>query len=368
MKVVRLIARIITGLVFIFSGTVKAIDPMGSAYKFQDYFSAFNISFLKHMGLALAIVLCTAEFICGFSVLTGIRQRQGITGVMILMIIFTPLTFILALTNPVSDCGCFGDAIHLTNWQTFFKNVVLIIFAAILFTGRKKAEPLIKPSGEWLVIGGATALFIGFALYNLRYLPLVDFLPYKKGTDILASMTIPENAPADKYSTTFIYEKDGIKKEFDLSNYPANDSTWKFVEQRSVLLEKGYKPPIHDFSITAPDGTDMTQNILLHKGFSLLMISKKLPEARKLSILDGFALGKFCEQKGIDFYVLTASGTEEVNKYSAGLKIYSVDETALKTMIRSNPGYILLENGIIKEKWSQANLPEKEWFEKLAKE
>ncbi len=133
MKIIRLLSRTITGLVFIFSGTVKAIDPWGSAYKFQDYFQAFHLNFLKSLGLPLAILLCTAEFLAGLSVLSGIRQKTGIITVMILMLIFTPLTFILALTNPVSDCGCFGDAIHLTNWQTFGKNIILLAAAFVLY-------------------------------------------------------------------------------------------------------------------------------------------------------------------------------------------------------------------------------------------
>ena len=143
MKILRIFSRIIIGLVFIFSGVVKAIDPLGSAYKFHDYFQAFNIGFLNNLSLPLAIFLCTAEFIAGFSVLTGFRQKTGILGALILMIIFTPLTFILALTNPVSDCGCFGDAIHLTNWQTFGKNIVLFSLLIVLFTGRKKYETVL---------------------------------------------------------------------------------------------------------------------------------------------------------------------------------------------------------------------------------
>ena len=145
MKIIRGFSRVIIGLVFMFSGIVKAIDPLGSAYKFHDYFQAFNLGFLNWLSLPLAILLFTAEFIAGFSVLTGIKQRTGIWGVMILMIIFTPLTFILALTNPVSDCGCFGDAIHLTNWQTFWKNIVLISLAIILFINRKQAKQSLNP-------------------------------------------------------------------------------------------------------------------------------------------------------------------------------------------------------------------------------
>lgn len=362
MKALRITARIIVGLAFIFSGTVKAIDPLGSAYKFQDYFRAFNISFLKELSLPLAILLCTAEFIAGLSVLTGMRQKTGITVIMILMIIFTPLTFVLALTNPVSDCGCFGDAVHLTNWQTFGKNIILLALALVLYLNRKKANIAFKAVNEWITIGAATFLFVIFCVYNLRNLPVIDFLPYKTGVKIEDNMTMPENATTDKFQTTFIYEKDGIRKEFDLSNYPASDTTWKFIDQKSVLIEKGYQPPIHDFIITSKEGEDLTGKILAHNGLTVFMISKKLEEAGKNRILDGFGLGRYCINNGIDFYILTASGTEETRNYENGLQVCTTDETTLKTMIRSNPGYMLLENGIIKGKWSWANVPDNEWF------
>jgi uncharacterized membrane protein YphA (DoxX/SURF4 family) len=156
MKIIRIISRIIVGLLFIFSGFVKAIDPLGSAYKFSDYFQAFHLDFLKFSALPLAILLCTAEFIAGVSVLTGLRQKTGIIGVFLLIAFFTPLTFILALTNPVSDCGCFGDAIHLTNWETFGKNIILLLFILILFFGRKSVKQVFKPITEWLIVLAVT--------------------------------------------------------------------------------------------------------------------------------------------------------------------------------------------------------------------
>lgn len=366
MKILKLTARIITGLVFIFSGTVKAIDPLGSAYKFQDYFRAFDLAFLKPLGLPLAILLCTAEFLCGFSILTGIRRKSGITGVLILMAIFTPLTLVLAISNPVSDCGCFGDAIHLTNWQTFYKNIVLLAFAIILFIYRNVDPEQSRPSREWLVISGTAIIFIAFNFYNLVYLPVIDFLPYKKGANISELMTIPEGAAADVYSTTFVYEKDGVKKEFDLTNYPT-DSTWKFIEQKSVLVKEGYKPPVHDFSITTMNGEDITSKVLARHGYTMLMISKKLSEAGKMSILEGLEKGRQLEARGIDFYLLTASSSYETAGIS-DVQVCSTDETTLKTMIRSNPGYILIHDGIITGKWSKASLPEKEWFDRLPKE
>ena len=362
MKILRSACRIIIGLVFMFSGAVKAIDPLGSAYKFHDYFQAFNIGFLYSLSLPLAILLCTAEFIAGFSVLTGLRQKTGILVVMILMVIFTPLTFILALTNPVSDCGCFGDAIHLTNWQTFGKNIILIALAIVLFTDRKQVKNLFPAFTEWVVLVIVIVLFILFSILNLRYLPVLDFLPYKTGVKIAEKMSVPEGVPVDEYNTTFIYEKDGIKKEFSLSNYPADDTAWKFVDQKSVLIKKGYLPPIHDFSITSINGEDITQKVLSDPGYSVLMISKKLAEAGNKHLSAGFELGNYCISNGINFYILTASGTSEVKSYFNSLLFCSVDETTLKTIIRANPGYILLKDGTIIGKWSWANVPEKEWF------
>src|SRR5664280_1411385 len=170
MKLLRIASRIIIGLVFIFSGVVKAIDPLGSAYKFHDYFQAFHLGFLNTLSLTLAVCMCTAEFISGFSVLTGLRQKTGILGVLILLVIFTPVTFILALTNPVSDCGCFGDTIHLTNWQTFGKNIILVLFLLILYKERDQFKKIRNRKIEWPVISVVIVLFILFSLFNLRYL------------------------------------------------------------------------------------------------------------------------------------------------------------------------------------------------------
>jgi hypothetical protein len=362
MRIVVAIARIITGLAFLFSGTVKAIDPLGSAYKFQDYFNAFNIGFLSDLSLPLAVLLCTVEFITGFCILTGIRLRAGINMSMLLMLIFTPLTLVLALTNPVSDCGCFGDAVKLTNWETFFKNVILIIFALILFVYRKKISYKPSPGRDLAILSVTTLIFILFSFYNLRYLPVIDFLPYKVGVNIAEQMEIPEGAEPDQYETTFIYEKNGVKKEFGLSDYPADDSTWIFVDQKSVLVRKGYEPPIHDFVITSMEGQDLTGEILADEGYTILMISTKLGEASEKHVLRGLDLGRWCMNNGIGFYVLTASGSDEIEEYDFGNRVCSADETTLKTIVRSNPGYMLLRQGVIQGKWSWANLPENEWF------
>ena len=365
MRYLHIAGRVIVGLVFIFSGFVKAIDPLGSAYKFHDYFLAFNLAFLDWLALPLAIILCTAEFIAGFSVLTGIRNKAGIWIVLLLMLIFTPLTFVLALTNPVSDCGCFGDAVHLTNWQTFGKNIVISALALIVFSGRNKSKPLFSSVKELMLITSVAIVFVLFALFNLRYLPLIDFLPYKKGTFIAEKMIVPPGAPLDEYSTTFIYEKDGVRKEFTLENYPSNDSTWTFIDQKSQLVKKGYVPPIHDFSIRTLEGNDITSQILSDSSYTLLMISKKLEGASPANLEKGFNAGRLFIEKGYGFYTVTASGSDEIMRYSNGLNFCTADETTLKTIVRANPGYILIENGVIIEKWSWANLPDNENLQEI---
>jgi len=362
MKTLRLISRIIIGIVFMFSGIVKAVDPLGSAYKFHDYFEAFHLGFLQPLVLPLAFLLFTAEFVSGFSVLSGYRQKAGTWGILILMLIFTPLTLILAITNPVSDCGCFGDAIHMTNWETFGKNVVLLIFTLILFTGRNKPVRITTPLKEWFVVSGVIILFVFFSMLNLRYLPLIDFLPYRTGNNIPGLMKIPEGKAPDEYQTTFIYEKEGEKKEFTLDNYPADDSTWKFVDQKSLLVKKGYEPPVHDFSITTRQGEDITDSILNNDGFTLLMISRRLEATRPGQIEKGFELGTDMLSKGIDFYIVTASGSDILTAYNTDLKICTADETTIKTIVRSNPGYLLLRSGTIEGKWSWAGIPPREKF------
>lgn len=362
MKLAFKIIRILTGLVFIFSGLVKGIDPLGSAYKFHDYFQAFNLEFIQFLTLPLSIGLSTLELITGFSLLTGIRQKAGIWSASLLMLLFTPLTLVLAISNPVSDCGCFGDAIHLTNWETFFKNLVLLLMIAFLFLRSKNFKNENPPEKEWYIIGFVTVLMIAFCHSNLKYLPIVDFLPYKPGVNIPEKMSIPQDAPGNIYETTFIYEKEGTQKEFTLDNYPADDTSWVFIDQKSVLIKKGYEPPIHDFSLTTTDYEDLTDRLLSDQGYSLLMISQKLDKAKAKDLESGFQKGNYCQENNIGFYVLTASGSDEIKSYENGLQFCMTDEITLKSIVRSNPGYVLIKDGTIIGKWSKSTVPDDDWF------
>ncbi len=361
MKTIRIISRIFVGLVFIFSGFVKGVDPMGSAYKFIDYFEAFHLLFLQPLAIPLAIILSTAEMLIGLNLLLGLRMKVTGWALLCFMGFFTIITFILALNNPVSDCGCFGDAIILTNWQTFFKNIILFVPTIIIFLGRRKFVPLYPGRTEWILTGAFAVSGILLSVYCYMNLPVIDFRPYTIGTSIPEKMVIPPGKPTDKYETIFVYEKNGEKKEFNMDNYPWQDTTWHWVETRQHLVEKGYTPPIHDFTITTLDGNDITDQVLSDPGYSFLLISPELSGANKNALVYADSVAKICATKNCNFYCLTSSTmtdiTQTKNTLQPGYSIYLTDNITLKTIVRSNPGLVLIKDGVILGKWSYKNFP-----------
>jgi len=365
-KSLIIFSRMLVGFIFIFSGFVKGIDPMGSAYKFQDYFDAFNLNFLHEFALGFAIILSSLEFIVGISLFFGLRTRIGSWGALLFMILFTPLTLILALYNPVDDCGCFGDAVVLTNWQTFWKNLFLLFFTLITIWGRKKFISLYHIATEWIVITAFLVFIGGISGYGLIHLPVIDFRPYSIGSSIVEGMTIPEDAEQDQYMTTLIYEKNGIQQEFSSDDFPWQDSTWSFVDQKSILVKKGYQAPIHDFNILSSDGNDITYRVLNNPEYSFLVISKNLSKSKigSLNVINELAL--YFMQRDILFYGLTSSNSSRIESLWTNIdpffEFYSCDETTLKTIIRSNPGLLLLKNGTVLAKWSWRDIPTADEF------
>ncbi|MFO7934935.1 MAG: DoxX family protein [Bacteroidales bacterium] len=364
MKYLRVFSRLLLGIVFIFSGFVKAVDPLGSAYKFSDYFHAFQMGFLDGFSLPLGIFLPTFEMTLGLMLILGYRRKIVTWLVMIFMGFFTVLTLILAIFNPVEDCGCFGDALVLTNWETFFKNMVLMVFVVILFLYRNTPAPGGTASREWTAGALLLILSVIFSVWNYRHLPLLDFRPYDVGTVIQEEMQIPEGAPMDEYETTLVYRnrQTGETEEFSIENYPRDTTAWEFVSSQSKLIRKGYEPPIHDFAIMDEYGSDLTDRILSHRGYSLLMISYDLRGAGT----DG--LRKANDWSGLEvladdfiFYAVTASPSEEVEHLAASIGLtygfYSADEIMLKTVVRSNPGFVLIKNGTIVGKWAYRDFP-----------
>lgn len=375
MKALTLISRLFVGIVFTFSGFVKAVDPLGSTYKFGDYFHAFGMDWATDAALVLAFMLGAVEFLLGIFLIFNIQTRLCAWGVMLFMLVFTPLTLYLAFENPVSDCGCFGDAIILTNWQTFWKNVIIDIFVIILFVRRKKIEPFYNKVVEVLLIVCFTALILGFELYNYRHLPVIDFRPYKEGANIPEGMKIPEGAPQPKYKSVIIYEKDGVQKEFSMDSLP--DSTWTWKDTKSILIEKGYEPPIHDFSITTtetgqimntPAGEDITDIVLSDENYSMLLVAYSLKKADTDALIKANEIAKKFRENNMNFYCLTAS-TEDIiqdvkKSINVNFNFYSTDEITLKTVVRANPGYVLLKKGNIIKKWHYNDVPDYEEIEK----
>jgi len=364
MRYIRLLSRIILGMVFIFSGFVKAVDPLGSAYKFADYFTAFKLGFLEFLALPIGVLLSAFELVLGIALILGYRKRIIFTITMWFMVFFTLLTFILALFNPVTDCGCFGDALILTNWQTFFKNVVLMVFVLPLWFARKRESEHGPAIGEWLIIGGLYAMASLFSFWNYRHLPLMDFRPYDVGTVISEKMSIPDGMPVDEYETSLIYKnkETGKSTSFNMDNYPKDTLLWEFETSESKLVKKGYEPPIHDFAIMDEYGNEIVEDILSDRGYSLIMMSHELPEANKEALN---AAGDWSQLEiladDFSFYAVTSTTSSEIEAISSdlllGYNFLSADEIMLKTIVRSNPGFVLLKNGAIMGKWGWRDFP-----------
>jgi len=462
MKVLRNFSRLFVGIVFVFSGFVKVIDPLGSAYKFADYFTALNLEFLSGAALFFAIFMSVAELCIGIALIFNLVPKLASWGVLAFMAFFTPLTLWLAVANPVSDCGCFGDALILTNWQTFYKNLIILAFVVVIFIFRKKYKPPFNDFFQWTLGFVFAFASVILSVYCLRHLPIIDFRPYHIGANIPEGMTVPEDQKEniDVYESVFIYEKNGEKKEFKVENLP--DSTWKFVDAKHTLLKEGYKPPIHDFTIEpgflpgispepiepiyinlydaefiyskgkdtvtytvdmlpdntwklesvisdpeldlslinlvylAPDGSevtfgideipdaeyvfldavydtgeeiveipygeDITQTVLADENYYFFLVMLHVKDANPKYIEKINKIAEFCKSKGYNFYCLTASNVEEISafakEYKPAFNFYNTDPITLKTVIRSNPGLLLLKHGTVLNKWSCRDIPE----------
>ena len=357
------ICRLGVAVTFILSGFVKAVDPIGSQIKIEDYLSAWHVSqyIPDILTLLASVVLSATEFTLGMLLLFAIRRRLVTRLVMTFMAVMTPLTLWIAISNPVSDCGCFGDAIVLGNWETFFKNVVLTAATAVLLPNAMKMPRLVSLGTQWLVINYTMLFILALAGYSLYILPPLDFRPYYVGADIRKGMEIPEGAEQPKFETTFILEKDGERREFTLDNYP--DSTWTFIDSRTIEVSKGYVPPIHDFSITRCDnGEDITDEVIDNRGYTMLLIAPYLEKSDDMQFNDINRIYDYAIENKVAFYCLTASGEKMIERWKemtgAEYPFCHTDATTLRTIIRSSPGLVVIRNGRIIGKWSHNAFPD----------
>jgi uncharacterized membrane protein YphA (DoxX/SURF4 family) len=362
MKHIVQASRYLLALTFIFSGFVKGVDPLGSAYKFHDYFLSFHMGFMEPLTLFLSFVLCASELFIGLLLLFGIRLRLASLGALVFMGIFTPLTLYLAIFNPVSDCGCFGDAVHLSNWETFLKNLVFLAAAILLFM--KRETVVIAHRKNFEVAAFLVLLAVSFIppIDGYTHLPAIDFRPYKVGVSIPESMAVPPGVPVDEYKTTLYYEKNGVVKQFDESNYPWQDSTWRFVDSKSVLVKKGYTPPITNFSLIDRHGFDVTDSILKWTGYYFLAIAPRIDKTSKKSVEKLNELYFRARELGYGFACVTASPQGDIDLFvgatGAAFPFLNADEITLKTIVRANPGLMLLYQGRIIGKWHHNHLPD----------
>lgn len=361
-NILLLVLRLIFGGVFVFSGFVKLIDPLGFSYKIQEYLNMFGGFFeiFKPLALLGAIGVCVAELVIGLNIMFNIRFRLSALAGLLFMLFFTPLTLYIAIASPISDCGCFGDAFTITNTQTFIKNVFLLSIITTLFVASKHIRPVFTPITEWIITAVFVLLGASFALYNYRNLPIIDFRPYRVGVNILEAMTIPEGKPRDEYKITLIYEKDGVQQEFTLENFPRGETDWVFVDQKLTLISRGYQPSITDFFIENEFFDDITEDILMFEGYTYLVIMYNINSAPERQIINAQKLYNRTLRSGnMQFYALTGSSAADIenvrNRTGITYPFATSNPTTLKTIIRSNPGVVLLKNGTIQAKWHWRN-------------
>ena len=355
--------RLLTAATFVLSGFVKAVDPIGTQYKIRDYLEAWQLAQYvpDFIMLAASVAMSAVEFGIGICLLFAMHRRATSRLLLLVMAVFTPLTLWLAVTNPISDCGCFGDAVKLTNWQTFWKNVALLAMAVVLARRPLDMVRFISRTNQWIVLNYSALFILAVSGYSLYDLPQFDFRPYSVGADIRRGMEIPPGAPQPQFETTFIMEKDGERREFTLDNYP--DSTWTFIDSKTVQTAEGYVPPIHDFSITRrDDGEDITEQVLAYPGYTFLLIAPHLEQADDSNLDLINQIYEYALDNGYPFYCLTASTERAMARWrditGAEYPFCSTDATTLETIIRSNPGLLLIKAGKVVRKWSSNRLPD----------
>ena len=363
MKILIAVIRFFVGILFIFSGLIKANDPLGLSYKMQEFFEVWNFHWLDNFTLAFSILMIVFEIIAGVAILLGWKMRLFSWLLLLLIIFFTFLTGYAYLSGKVRECGCFGDCIPLTAGQSFGKDLLLLVLILFLFAVRDHIRPILSKTGSAAVLILTTILSFAFQWYVLVHLPAVDCLPYKVGNNIPEKMKAPPGAIPDSTVITMVYEKNGKKVEFSASKFPADfDDTYKFVTRYDKLVRKGNaEPAIKDFNLITGGGTDTTQDLLMQKGYKLFLFMKTAVDYppswnKEFSVILTMAKGK-----QVPVYFITGD-YDNVTAWTekAGIAPYvtvlKCDATAIKTAARANPTLYLLKGGTILKKWSYADL------------
>lgn len=347
-------SRLFVGILFIISGLIKLNDPVGFSYKLAEYFSepVFNMPFLEPFALAIALFLVILEVVLGVLLLIGYKTKFTIWSLLILIVLFTFLTFYSAYFDVVKDCGCFGDALKLTPWQSFTKDIVLLFFILILYFNQKLVRPLFGLNTQNTLVAITLVLCCFMGYWVLNHLPIVDFRPFKVGNNIYDGMMIPDNAPKSEVEMVFIYNVNGTQKEYtekELMQIPAGAT---FVDRKDKVIKEGYVPPIHDFTMEK-NGDDYKNRYLRHEQL-MLIVAYDLNKSNKEGMAKIEALHQKALIKGYRVIGMTASSQEQIEnaqkKYGITFDFYFCDAIALKTIERANPSIVIISKGVVKQK------------------
>ncbi|MGI9532596.1 BT_3928 family protein [Lutimonas sp.] len=356
MQLLTHVIRVFVAVTFIFSGFVKLVDPLGSAYKFEEYFGAdvLNLEFLSPFALQFSILLILAEIMLGVMLLVGFKSKITVWSLFFISLLFLFLTWYSAYYDKVTDCGCFGDAITLTPWETFYKNVILIVLILVLLLRMYDIQPILSDSFAQRVSLISLLVFVGIVIYVLRYLPIIDFRAYAVGKSIPEGMLIPEDAEKPVYEDTWVYNVNGEDRTFTTEEKPWSIEGATFVDRKTRTLVEGYVPPIHDFTMER-DGEDIT-DLLMAKEKLMLIVAYNLSMTSDKGMIKIKELADRAMESGYSVYCFSASTQEDYEKlkseYKLDFDLLFCDETTLKTIIRSNPGVVTLNKGVITGKWS----------------
>ena len=367
MKISVAVARILVGVLFIFSGLVKAIDPLGLNYKMQEFFEVWAsegylvtvVNWMHSYSFLISLLMIVLEVALGVGLLVGWRKKTVLNLLLLLMLFFTFLTSYVLFSGKIRSCGCFGDCIPLTPIQTFTKDIILLLLIVFLILKQGYIKPLFKellPLAFVLISVIATGFL---QMYVIDHLPLIDCLPYKQGNNLLELRKMPADAIPDKFTYGFVYEKAGVKKEFAVSNLP--DSTWKFVERKEILVQKGVNnaPKINDFILADSSGADSTETILSKPSYYLFFVKELEGEGEKwIGVFTDIA--KKAKQQNMPIYIVTAD-TKNIQafineQHNFNLPVYTCDGIAIKTAARANPTIFVMKGPVVQQKYSWANM------------
>jgi uncharacterized membrane protein YphA (DoxX/SURF4 family) len=371
MNILIQFSRIFVGVLFIISGFIKANDTIGFSYKLEEYFEVFHMPVFIPWAVGLAMFICIFEIIVGVALLIGAYAYLNAWLLLLMIVFFTLLTGYSAITNKVTDCGCFGDAIKLEPVQSFYKDLILLAFIIIIFIGYRQIKPLFNKGIESIALFVCTLVVTAFTFYTYMFLPKIDFLPYKVGNNILKFMEIPADAPKDSVLMVFVYEKDGKQMEILMDEIAKVDDTYKFIERKDKLIKKGFTPAIHDFNIYDANGVEVTNDLLLDTSYKLVITQRDIHKSRKIESQMRALAEAWNKSVQTKIWGITSTSLDEVEVYRHENQLpylyYTMDGTPIKSMVRSSPGIMLMKGSTVVKKWSSYNFPTFETVQKYMK-